>query len=41
MNATGTEMVVETMVAVQHGYTMRGARTYALVKDVYIRAPRE
>ena len=40
LNATGTEMVVETTVAVQHGYTMRGAQTYALVKDVYIRAPR-
>ena len=40
LNATGTEMVVETMVAVQHGYTMRGAQTYALVKDVYVRAPR-
>ena len=41
LNATGTEMTVETTVAVQHGYTMRGAQTYALVKDVYIRAQRE
>ena len=41
LNPTGTEMTVETTVAVQHGYTMRGAQTYAVVKDVYIRAPRE
>ena len=31
----------QSEVAVQHGYTMRGAQTYALVKDVYIRSPRE
>jgi len=41
LNPAGTEMTVETTVAVQHGYTMRGAQTYALVKDVYVRAPRE
>lgn len=40
LNPTGTEMTVETTVAVQHGYTMRGAQTYALAKDVYVRAPR-
>ena len=40
LNPAGTEMTVETTVAVQHGYTMRGAQTYALVKDVYVRAPR-
>ena len=40
LNPTGTEMTVETTVAVQHGYTMRGAQTYALVKDVYVRTPR-
>ena len=40
LNATGSEMTVETMVAVQHGYTMRGAQTYARVKDVYLRSPR-
>lgn len=41
LNSTGTEMTVETTVAVQHGYTMRGAQTYAVVKDVYTRVPRE
>ncbi len=40
LNPAGTEMTVETTVAVQHGYSMRGAQTYALVRDVYIRAPK-
>ena len=40
LNPAGTEMTVETTVAVQHGYTMRGAKTYAVVKDVYVRATR-
>jgi hypothetical protein len=38
LNATATEMTVESTVAVQHGYTLRGAQTYALVKDVYTRS---
>lgn len=37
LNAAATEMTVESTVAVQHGYTLRGAQTYALVKDVYLR----
>jgi hypothetical protein len=37
LNAAATEMTVESTVAVQHGYTLRGAQTYALVKDVYTR----
>ena len=37
LNATATEMTVESMVAVQHGYSLRGAQTYAQVKDVYTR----
>ncbi len=37
LNATATEMTVESMVAVQHGYTLRGAQTYAQVKDVFTR----
>ena len=38
LNATATEMTVESMVAVQHGYTLRGAQTYVTVKDVYTRS---
>ena len=38
LNAGGTEMTVESMVAVQHGYTLRGAQTYAKVSDVYTRS---
>lgn len=37
LNAAATEMTVESTVAVQHGYTLRGAQTYAKVKDVYTR----
>lgn len=38
LNDAATEMTVESMVAVQHGYSLRGAQTYAQVKDVYTRA---
>ena len=37
LNAAATEMTMEATVAVQHGYTLRGAQTYAKVKDVYTR----
>ena len=37
LNAAANEMTVESTVAVQHGYTLRGAQTYALVKDIYTR----
>jgi hypothetical protein len=37
LNAAATEMTVDSTVAVQHGYTLRGAQTYAKVKDVYTR----
>ena len=40
LNASGTEMTVETMVMVQHGYTFRGAQNYAVGKDVYTRSAR-
>ena len=40
LNASGTEMTVETMVMVQHGYTFRGAQNYAVGKDVYTRVSR-
>jgi hypothetical protein len=32
------EMIVERLVIVQHGYTLRGAKNYASVKDVFVRA---
>lgn len=35
--ASGKELVVETTVEVQHGYTLRGTKNYATAKDVYAR----
>lgn len=32
------ELIVERLVIVQHGYTLRGTRNYATVKDVFTRA---
>ena len=32
-----SEMIVERLVIVQHGYTLRGAKNYASVKDVFVR----
>jgi hypothetical protein len=40
LNADGSEMTVERLVIVQHGYTLRGAKNYATVKDVFMRMPR-
>ena len=40
LNATRTEMTVETTVTVQHGYTFRGARNYSTAKDIYTRTAR-
>jgi alkylated DNA repair dioxygenase AlkB len=38
MSPDGSEMTVERVVIVQHGYTLRGTRNYATVKDVFARA---
>lgn len=35
LNANGEEMTVETLLVVEHGYTLRGAQNYANGKDVY------
>ena len=35
LDATGTEMTVQTLLVVQHGYSFRGARNYGAAKDVY------
>jgi hypothetical protein len=40
LNEDGSEMTVERLVIVQHGYTLRGAKNYATVKDVFARVPR-
>ena len=31
------EMTVERLVIVQHGYTLRGTKNYATVKDIFVR----
>jgi hypothetical protein len=35
LNADASELTVETTVVVQHGYTMKGAKNYASLKDVF------
>jgi hypothetical protein len=35
--ASGNEMIVESIVEVQHGYTLSGAKNYGSGKDVFIR----
>ena len=40
LNADQSEMTVERLVIVQHGYTLKGTANYASVKDVFVRAPR-
>ena len=37
LNAAGTEMTVERLIVVQHGYSFRGAQNYGTAKDVYTR----
>ena len=38
LNPDGTEMTVETMLVVQHGYSLRGTPNYGAGKDVYVRS---
>ena len=40
LSPDGSEMTVERLVIVQHGYTLRGAKNYAAVKDIFIREAR-
>ena len=35
LNPDATELVVETTIEVQHGYTMKGAKNYASSRDVF------
>jgi hypothetical protein len=37
LDAGGNEMTVDTVVEVQHGYTLKGAKNYGTGKDVYTR----
>jgi len=37
LNEDGTEMLVETMLVVQHGYSLRGTPNYGAGKDVFVR----
>jgi len=39
LDAEHNELVVERLVIVQHGYTLKGTPNYATVKDVFTRAP--
>jgi len=37
LDAGGNEMSVDTVVEVQHGYTLKGAKNYGTGKDIYTR----
>lgn len=37
LNADGSELVVESTVNVQHGYSISGAKVYGAGKDVFVR----
>jgi hypothetical protein len=39
LGPSGQEMIVETMVIVQHGYSMPGAKNYGTSRDVFTKAP--
>jgi len=38
LNADGNEMLIETMLVVQHGYSLRGTPNYGTGKDIFVRA---
>jgi hypothetical protein len=37
LSADGKEMIVESVVNVQHGYSARGAQTYGASTDIFVR----
>ena len=39
LNGSGSELTVETLLVVQHGYTLRGAKNYGAKTDVFTRTP--
>ena len=38
LNGPGTEMIVESVTIVQHGYSLQQGKNYSTAKDVYVRA---
>jgi hypothetical protein len=38
LNASATEMTVETITIVQHGYSIKDGKNYSTAKDVYVKA---
>jgi len=38
LNEAGTEMTVESLTVVHHGYAAKDAKNYSSAKDVYVRA---
>jgi len=38
LNPDGNEMLVETMLVVQHGYSLRGTPNYGTGKDIFVRS---
>lgn len=34
-----SELTIERLVIVQHGYTLKGTKNYATVRDVFVRVP--
>jgi hypothetical protein len=38
VDPASNELIVERLVIVQHGYTLKGTKNYATVKDVFTRA---
>lgn len=39
LNGDASELTVETLVVVQHGYTLRGAKNYGAKTDVFVKTP--
>ena len=37
LNGPSTEMTVESVTVVQHGYSLKGGKNYTTLKDVYVR----
>ncbi len=40
LSADGKEMTVESIINVQHGYTLSGARVYNTSKDIFVKVPK-
>lgn len=38
LNEVGSEMTVESILEVEHGYTLRGVKTFGMARDVYKKA---